>query len=59
MTVFLLAASGVVISAISDKLAEDHGIPYVSTALKIILPAVGIAAGYYLFDASPVMRFLW
>lgn len=59
MTVFLLASGGVVLTAIADKLADEYGIPYVGTTIKLILPIVAAGAGYWLFDASPVLRFLW
>lgn len=57
-TGILIAGGSTIAIALLDRLAEDCGIQWVSTALKIIIPLAAMVASVYFLESNAFLRWL-
>jgi hypothetical protein len=55
----LLASVGItVLVAVADKVLEDTGFYWLGTALKIIIPLIGMGFAVYFLETNSILRWL-
>ncbi|RHW31498.1 hypothetical protein D1B31_22085 [Neobacillus notoginsengisoli] len=54
----LIAAGGILVTALTDSLADSLGYHWLGTVVKIALPIAGFAAGIYFLEFNPMLRWL-
>jgi hypothetical protein len=55
----LLASVGItVLVAVTDKVLEDTGFYWLGTALKIIIPLIGMGFAIYFLETNSILRWL-
>jgi hypothetical protein len=58
-SVGLLVSAGVtVVVAIADRMLEDTGFYWLGTALKIIIPLIGMGFAVYFLETNSILRWL-
>jgi hypothetical protein len=54
----LIAGGSVIAIALLDKVAEDCGIGWLSTTLKLLVPIAALAISIYFLETNSMMRWL-
>ncbi|WP_256238448.1 hypothetical protein [Bacillus sp. EB600] len=55
----VLIAGGITIAiSLLDKIAEDHGITWLSTSLKLFVPIAAMVASVYFLETNSLLRWL-
>ena len=54
----LIAGGSFIAVAVLDKVAEDCGITWLSTTLKLIIPIAALAISVYFLQSDAIMRFI-
>jgi hypothetical protein len=54
----LIAGGSAIALALLDKIADDCGIQWLSTTLKLIVPIAGLVLSVYFLQTNPLLRWL-
>jgi hypothetical protein len=54
----LIAGGSAIAIALLDKIADDCGIQWLSTTLKLIVPIAGLVLSVYFLQTNPLLRWL-
>jgi hypothetical protein len=54
----LIAGGSCIAVAVLDRIAEDCGIQWLSTSLKLVLPIVAMAASIYFLETNAILGWL-
>jgi len=54
----LIAGGVTIVISLLDKVAEDCGITWLSTTLKLVVPIVAMAASVYFLETNSLLRWL-
>lgn len=54
----IIAGGSVIAIAILDRLADDFGITWLGTAIKLAVPLAALLATVYFIETNPLLRWL-
>jgi hypothetical protein len=54
----IIAGGSIIAVALLDKVAEDCGIGWLSTTLKLLVPIAALAISIYFLETNSMMRWL-